>query len=234
MLRYWFSATLYVFIIITVWIASPISVSNYHDVSVFIGNNRVSELYGSLDFTVSSGSTTIGGVEVKPGDKVSIYVDRLIDDGKISMDSDGSVDISFIANTTVYVNDTLVLENSSVRIKGIYIDLSTLNSTLTIHVHPQPSGQLTLVIDGNTVINDPNDSSDVLIEGLRASTTRSLWIDTRYRHIEGLASVIKVNGSEIPVISTALFPVIMLTVLTTVFLIKRLDNDKTSKGSNTR
>lgn len=220
------------FIIITMLLVSPISASNYHDVSLFIGNNRVSELYGSLEFIVSSGSTTIGGVEVKPGDKVSIYVDRLMDDGKISIDSDGSVDMSFIANTTVYVNDMLVLENSSVRIKGIYIDLSTLNSTLTIHVYPQPSGQLTLVIDGNTVIDDQNDSSDVLIEGLRASTTRSLWIDNRYRHIKGLASVIKVNGSEIPVISTALFPVAILTALATVFLFKRLDNNRTNKGSN--
>lgn len=215
-----FPGILCVFVISAVWSALPTSASKYHNVSVFIGNNRVTELYGSLEFTVTSGSTNIGDVEVNPGDRVFIYVSRLIDGGKMFIDSDGSVDMNFIANTTVYVNGRLVLENSSVRIKGIYIDLSTLNSTLTIHIYPQPSGQLRLVIDGTTVIDDQNDSSDVLIEGLRASSTQSLWIDNRYRHIEGLASVIKVNGAEIPIISTALLPVIALTALTAAFLVR--------------
>jgi len=228
-----FIVMLCVFTIIALWIVPPISASNYFDIVIEYGYNRVDEIYGSLEFTVLSGSAIIGDVEVKPGDKVYIYIHRLINDGWIYIHQNGWTHIYLPTNTTVYVNDRLVLENGAVELQEIYIDLSTLNSTLTLHIYPEPSGYLRLVINGTTVINDPNDSSDVLIEGLRASTSRALVLSlcTSIPVNVGLASRVLVNGSDIPVVSTKLLPVIVLTVLTTVFLLKYLGNYRVNKSS---
>ncbi len=140
---------------------------------------------GCVQFTVRSGSLSIGGVVVSSGSVLRICLNG---DSALTwwIGSDGWVSASDLDVSAVYVNGVQVASSTKVSISGIQADLSTITSTLTITL--SGSGYTQLTWNGQTIISR-TDSRTLTITGVTASTTKPMNINIGTSiYAEGLAT----------------------------------------------
>jgi hypothetical protein len=123
-----------------------------------------------IEFRVSGGSTTIGGVTVSPGSVLKICVNN---DNALTwwIGADGWLSANDLDTSAVYVNGNQVLSNTKISLSGIQADLSTISSTLTITV--TGTGQTSLTWNGQTVISG-TDSRTLTISGVAPTTSKAM------------------------------------------------------------
>jgi hypothetical protein len=133
-------------------------------------DSRVATVSGCIEFRVSGGSTTIGGVTVSPGSVLKICVNN---DNALTwwIGTDGWLSANDLDASAVYVNGNQVLSNTKISLSGIQADLSTINSTLTITV--TGTGQTSLTWNGQTVISG-TDSRTLTISGVAPTTSKAM------------------------------------------------------------
>jgi len=133
-------------------------------------NSRVATVSGCIEFRVSGGSTTIGGVTVSPGSVLKICVNN---DNALTwwIGTDGWLSANDLDASAVYVNGNQVSSNTKISLSGIQADLSTINSTLTITV--TGTGQTSLTWNGQTVISG-TDSRTLTISGVAPTTSKAM------------------------------------------------------------
>ncbi len=174
-------------------------------------SGRVLVLTGSIKATVSKGSMRVNGVTVKPGDVIEIVANDVYS-GQLRIYSNGYLCTLLYGNATLVVNGRVVASNTRLKLCHIYLDPSTISSTLTVTVKPRPRGYTRLIVDSSTLIKGI-DSSSILLQGLMPSSSQSLQISIgvgsgghfhahRRGYVRGAASVVVVNGHTVPMITS--------------------------------
>jgi hypothetical protein len=133
-------------------------------------NSRVATVSNCIEFRVSGGSTTIGGVAVSSGSVLKICVNN---DNALTwwIGADGWLSANDLDVSAVYVNGNQVLSNTKISLSGIQADLSTISSTLTITV--TGTGWTSLTWNGQTVISG-TDSRTLTISGVAPTTSKAM------------------------------------------------------------
>jgi hypothetical protein len=174
---------------------------------------RYAEISGDVSFvalTDGTIKTNQGSVEVYYGDRIILYgiSDSTSSGFKIWVENDGWIDIE---NLDV---QSLVIEGKSGRaqydnVKIIYtiniqVDVSNINSSLTIRVPSSTAGWTQFVFNGTEIINGES-SDEIIVEEIKPSNANSLYIDAEWNYIyaKGVARTAYVNGSEVPEIGLA-------------------------------
>jgi hypothetical protein len=131
---------------------------------------RVATVSNCIEFRVSGGSTTIGGVTVSSGSVLKICVNN---DNALTwwIGADGWLSANDLDVSAVYVNGNQVLSNTKISLSGIQADLSTISSTLTITV--TGTGWTSLTWNGQTVISG-TDSRTLTISGVAPTTSKAM------------------------------------------------------------
>ena len=175
-------------------------------------SGRVLVLTGSIKATVLKGSMRVNGVTVKPGDVIEVVANDVYR-GRLRIGSNGYLCALLYGNATLVINGRVVASNTRLKLCHIYLDPSTISSTLTVTVKPRPRGYTRLIVDSSTLIKG-TDSSSILLQGLVPSSSRSLQISIgagprgghfhahRRGYVRGAASVVVVNGHTVPIITS--------------------------------
>jgi hypothetical protein len=178
------------------------------------------ERYAKISGDVSFVALTVGTIVLSDGTKVHVHPDdRVVLKGvsadtssefKVKIGSDGRIDIKnlHVDKLEIVRNGELYQEWQDVEIKDtrcLQVDLSSVETSLTIHVPPDDKGHTYFEFD-NEVIIDGVSSDEIVIVNIRPSGNQGLEISASKKnniHAMGVAEAAYVNGSEVPEIGLA-------------------------------
>jgi len=154
---------------------------------------------GYIEFTVAQGSTSIGGVEIGPGDVVTVLLNDVnsgYDYAKIWVSIYGWVDVEAESDKVVLLVNGVEVANGEWRLNGIKADLATFESTLTIHVPSDDPGWTHLVIEGETLIRGVSED-EIVVVNAAPSDTVALNFNLEDQFLRSGADTVEVNGQEV-------------------------------------
>jgi hypothetical protein len=193
--------------------------------------NRYAEISGDMSFV----ALTDGTIVLSDDTEIHVYRDDVIvlkgvsdntNSGfKIEIESDRQIDIKnlHVNKLEIIRNGKLYQEWQDVEIKEIedlWIDLSSVESSLTIYVPSTTSGRTKFEFDNTEIINGVS-SDEIRVVGVKPSSNQGLEIHASRNCIRamGVAETAYVNGSEVPEIGLAALGTV--AVLATALLLAR-------------
>jgi len=189
-------------ILVMTIVLAPVAYALVNDVVVNT-SDRTWLLEGSITFTVAEGSTVINGVEIGPGDVVSVQFDNINsteDYVKIWIGTDGWVDITVSGERGVLLVNGEEVASDDWQLNNVRADLTSIESTLVLTVPSEDPGWTCVRVDGEVVLR--GDSEDeIVVVGIYPTESVALNLNTDDEYLRSAAYNVEINGQEVPLVT---------------------------------
>jgi len=194
--------TVTIAILVIALVMTPVAYAEYDSIVVNT-SERTWILAGWISFTVAEGTTTVSGVEIGPGDVVTVQYENVVSsegETKIWIGLDGWVNIEAEAEGAILIVNGVEVASGVWELENIRADLASIESTLTLTVPSEDPGWTHVEIEGETIIRGES-SDEIIVSGIKPSATTALNFNMDSQFLRSGAESVEINGQEVPLVS---------------------------------